>query len=63
MGLSLTLNQRRQGKTCQSYEKLINFQYRSRQREISIFGRLISGITVDRPFIEHSYLLGEGSFF
>lgn len=50
-------------KTCQSYEKLINFQYKGRQREISIFRRLILEVMVDLTFIEHFYLLGEGSFF
>lgn len=50
-------------KTCQSYEKLINFRYKGRQREISFFGRLILEVTVDLTFIEHFYFLGEGSFF
>lgn len=50
-------------KTCHSYEKLINFQYKGRQREISIFRRLILEVMVDLTFIEHFYLLGEGSFF
>lgn len=50
-------------KTCQSYEKLINFQYKGRQREIFIFRRLILEVMVDLTFIEHFYCLGEGSFF
>lgn len=50
-------------KTRQSYEKLINFRYKGRQREISFFGRLILEVTVDLTFIERFYFLGEGSFF